>query len=171
MKTKIAFILSATILIVIQFSACNKEKEAEGIDRELFDMAKETSGFTWYKNSDENLEQSSGSGHPQPFLRTRYNSIASNLLDANGKVEENAIFPEGSLIVKELINSSNEIDLYAVLYKSSDSEAANSNGWVWGYVNADGTVREPSSNRGSACISCHLQAGNIDYMLMNLYFP
>lgn len=172
MKTKFSLIISIVVIILLQFSsACNKNEDAEGIDKELFDMAEATNNFTWYKNSDENLDKSNGSGHPQPFLRTRFNSIAANHLDVNGKVVENTLFFDGSLIVKELIGSSNQIERYAILYKSSDSEAADDNGWVWGYLNADGTVAETALNKGAACISCHLQNGNIDYTLMNLYFP
>ncbi|MCG9911055.1 MAG: cytochrome P460 family protein [Flavobacteriales bacterium] len=146
-------------------------KKAKGTDKELFDMATETGGFTWYKNSDILLDKSSGSGHPQPFLRTRYNAIAATQLDADGKVIPGSLFPEGSLVVKELINNSSAVDRYAILYKNASSHDADANGWVWGYINADGIVAEPASNQGAACISCHLQDEHIDYMLMNKYFP
>ena len=39
------------------------------------------------------------------------------------------------------------------------------------YLEEDGKVILPASDKGSSCISCHSQAGNIDYMLMNKYFP
>jgi len=42
---------------------------------------------------------------------------------------------------------------------------------VWAYVDADGVVAEPASKKGASCISCHTQTDNIDYMLMNKYFP
>jgi hypothetical protein len=134
-------------------------------------MAKGTSGFTWFKNSSSLLNKSSGSGHPQPFLRTRYNSIASAKLDSTGRIMKGAIFPEGSLIVKELHDNSTTLGRYAILYKKSGSADADAKGWVWGYINADGTVAEVASKKGTSCISCHSQADNIDYMLMNKYFP
>ena len=134
-------------------------------------MAKNTSGFVWYKNSSSLLEKSSGSAHPQSFLRTRYNSIASAKLDSEGKIQLEATFPEGSLIVKELFENSTKIARYAILYKNSGSEDADSEGWVWGYINSDGKVAEPASKKGASCISCHSQSDNIDYMLMNKYFP
>jgi len=59
----------------------------------------------------------------------------------------------------------------ALLDKSSGSADADAKGWVWGYINADGTVAESASKKGSSCISCHSQTNNIDYMLMNKYFP
>lgn len=151
-------------------NSCKKDKVASEVDQQLYEMAKTTTGFVWYKNSDSLLGKSSGSGHAEPFLRTRYNSIAATQLDANGKVQTGAVFPEGSLIVKELLNNSSTIGRYAILYKKPGSDAADAKGWVWGYIDADGTVNQPASKKGSACISCHSQAENIDYMLMNKFF-
>lgn len=118
-------------VIIISIISCKKSK-VEAIDSELYEMAKKTSGFTWYKNSSALLDKSSGSGHPQEFKRTRYNSIAATQLESNGKIMANANFPEGSLIVKELFENSNTLDRYAILYKDSDNDAADENGWVWG---------------------------------------
>lgn len=167
LKTFVVFISVAVGILAT--NAC--KKEATGTDKELYEMAKASSGFTWYNNSDALLNKSAGSGHPQPFLRTRYNSVASSILDTAGKVQVGATFPEGSLIVKELYSNSNTLARYAILYKMAASADADARGWVWGYVNSDGTVAESSSKKGSACISCHLQANNIDYTLMNKYFP
>ena len=122
------------------FCSCSKTKIAKEIDRKLFDMSESTSGFLWYNNTDAILNKSSGSGHPQPFLRTRFNSIASEYLDSNGRIIEGTIFPEGSLIVKELYDDKNKIGRYAVLYKDSEDENSDPNGWVWGYINADRSV-------------------------------
>lgn len=152
-------------------NSCKRESVAMGTDKELYEMSKTTSGFVWYKNSNALLNKSTGSAHPQAFLRTRYNAIAASQLDSNGKILSTANFPEGSLVVKELFENSTTFGRYAVLYKNSGSEDADSNGWVWGYINADGTVAESASKKGSSCISCHSQAGNIDFMLMDVYFP
>jgi len=167
---KTIIVISIFLVGILTLNSCKKE-EAAGTDKELFDMAQETSGFIWYKNSNALLEKSSGSGHPQPFLRTRYNSVAATKLDSNGRVISGAIFPEGSLVVKELYDNSTSLGRYAILYKNSGSADADAKGWVWGYINSDGSVAEPASNKGSACINCHSQADNIDYMLMNKYFP
>ena len=164
------FLIFIMSTIVLTLDACKKNKVA-GIDQELYDLSKETSGFTWYKNSSAFLNKSAGSGHSQPLLRTRYNAVAATMLDASGKVMEGITFPEGSLIVKELNENSSTLERYAILYKKSDSEDADANGWVWGYLEDDGKVIQPASDKGSSCISCHSQADNIDYMLMNKYFP
>jgi hypothetical protein len=164
-------VLSFFLFSILTINSCKKDNESGGTDSELYEMAKETGGFTWFKNSSSLLNKSSGSGHPQPFLRTRYNSIASSKLDSNGKIMMGATFPEGSLIVKELYDNSTTLGRYAILYKKSGSSDADAKGWVWGYINADGGVAEAASKKGSSCISCHSQADNIDYMLMNKYFP
>lgn len=156
---------------LLVLNSCKKDKEAIGTDKELYEMAKENNGFTWFKNSNILLNKSAGSGHSNPFLNTRYNSVAASQLDSIGKIKTNANFPEGSLIVKELYDNASTLARYAILYKKTASTDADANGWVWGYMNSDGTVAESASKKGASCISCHTQAENIDYMLMNKYFP
>lgn len=158
------------VLLIGTFLACNKDKALGGVDGELYAMATAESGFTWYKFSDEYLTKSSGSGHNYPFLRTRFNSIAADFLDSQGRVQEGTIFPDGSLIVKELIEANNKIGRYAILYKDVDNEFADANGWVWGYINKDKSVAASASEKGASCISCHQQAENIDNILMNKFF-
>jgi hypothetical protein len=159
------------ICLFIMINACNKDEEAKGTDKELLEMAMVSSGFTWYKHSGDFLDKSSGSGHPFPILRTRFNEIAATQLDSVGKISASAVFPEGSLIVKELAESDEVVVRYAILYKDSNHNDADANGWVWGYVNLDGTVSSPAANKGGSCIGCHTQEGNIEYMLMNKFFP
>jgi hypothetical protein len=173
MKSNIKRMVLLSLLIpgVWIWSSCKKEKEAGETDQALYEMANSSNGFTWYKFSDTLLDKSSGSGHPQAFLRTRYNAAAATKLDSSGKIVNGAVFPEGALIVKELYEDENTLVRYAILYKDGDSPDADDKGWVWGYIDKDGTVAEPASKKGTACISCHLQAENIDYMLMNKYFP
>ncbi|HNR20399.1 MAG TPA: cytochrome P460 family protein [Bacteroidia bacterium] len=173
-KEKILSLLMLTVIIAVSFNSCKKkddDDEPTAFDTELYNMAKETSGFVWFKNSSSALPKSSGTGHSQPFLRTRYNAAAATQLDSTGQILTGATFPENSLIVKELLNSSSVLERYAILYKKPSNENADAKGWVWGYINADGSVAEPTSNKGSACTGCHSQSDNIDYMLMKKYFP
>ena len=170
-RTPIAIFVSTLCLFAVVLVSCKKEEAASGTDKEMLDLAKVSTGFTWFKNAPELLAKSAGSGHPQPLFRTRYNTVAASKLDADGKIILGAEFPEGSLIVKELYDNNTTFGRYAMLYKKSSSPDADANGWVWGYINADGSAAEPASNKGTSCISCHSQADNIDYMLMNKYFP
>lgn len=157
-------------LVLVSHSSCTKDKVSE-TDTELFELAQDTTGFLWYKHTDTLLPKSAGSGHGQPFLRVRFNAIAATQLDSTGKINVNASFAEGSLIVKELCENTGDLDRYAILYKKPTHVNADPKGWVWGYINADGSVAVSASKKGNSCISCHSQSGNIDYMLMNKYFP
>ncbi len=170
MKNHLIILVFRLSSVAIVLQSCKKDEPAVGIDLELLQMAEMTNGFSWYKNSDAWLPKSSGSGHNYDLLRTRYNATAATQLDADGSVLSNASFPDGSLVVKELSNGS-EAELYAILYKKSDSEHADSRGWVWGYVFANGNVATTAEDKGAICTGCHLQSDNIDYMLMNKFFP
>jgi hypothetical protein len=172
MKTRkaLALILISFVFLFVTIR-CKNEKQAEGTDKLLYDMARETTGFTWFKKSDALLNTTSGSGHSFPFLRTRYNQVAAASLDDQGKITAGSVFPEGSLIVKEFHDSSKKLGRYAILYKEAGNQDADSKGWVCGYINADGTVAESSAEKGKSYNTCHNQSGNIDYMLMNKYFP
>lgn len=164
-------IISVIGVLFVFLISCKKDEKASATDVELYNMAKETAGFVWYKNTDILLPKSGLSGHSEGFLRTRFNAIAAVMLDESGKVQSGITFPEGSLIVKELHGSHTTLSKYAILFKESDNKYADVKGWVWGYVNANGSVVSPSSEKGSSCKSCHSQNGNIDYSLMNVAFP
>lgn len=172
MKTTIRHSMFTVVVILITFSNCKKDEvTVNETDKELYNSAKITTGFTWYKNSDALLPKSNLSGHSESYLRTRFNSIAAAMLDGSGKVQTAITFPEGSLIVKELYSNQTTLSKYAILLKDSDHKYADSNGWVWGYVKNDGSVVESSSNKGSSCKACHSQNGNINGSLMNVAFP
>ncbi len=137
----------------------------------IFEIAKQTSGYTWYKKSDAYLTRNSVSGHIEPLQRTRLDAIAATQLDANGKVKAGAVFPEGSTIVKELVNADKTINGYALLIKRKADPSADADGWVWGYVTAAGAERHPLSSKGNGCIACHSISGHIDRTLMNVSNP
>jgi hypothetical protein len=157
--------------LVLSVNGCKKEDPAKGTDLELYEMAQETTGFVWYKNSDALLPKSNITGHSETLIRTRYNNIAATQLDANGVVNGGITFPDESLIVKELYNSATDLSTYAIMYKKANHPDADAAGWVWGYVRANGDVRDPASKKGSGCRGCHNQGGNIDFTLMNVAFP
>ena len=171
LKRLLIAIIALALVVAGMLGSCKKSDEAEGIDKQLLDMAQSSSGYTWYKNDAALLDKSAGSGHNYPFLRTRFDQIASAMLDSNGKIMDSITFPEGSLIVKELYSDGSTLSRYAILYKQSNSSYADAKGWIWGYINSDGTVAVTAEEKGQQCISCHSQDGNIDYMLMNKYFP
>jgi len=170
-KKTLIFFLTILFLGTLAITSCNKDDELEGVDKQLYDMAKSTDGFTWFENSSDLLDKSVGSGHSFPFLRTRYNATAAAKLDSLGRIISDATFPEGSLIVKELYGDANSLDRTAILYKQSNNSSADANGWVWGYINSDESVAVSATDKGNQCIGCHTQDGSIDYMLKNKFFP
>lgn len=166
------FTLPTFFLLAFLYS-CSKEKTPvieNDIDTQLFEMSVSTDSFSWYYLKDSLLTKSSGSGHAEGYLKTRYNQIATTHLDSNGKVIPNSVFSEGSLIVKELINTPGTINRYAIMWKKSDSPYSDENGWVWGYINSNGQAQVSAKDKGAVCISCHSQQGHINSTLMNHYF-
>jgi hypothetical protein len=156
---------------ILACSGCTHEPDVDPTDARLLELARGSEASTWYAGSSTPLPRSSGSGHQEPFLRTRYNSLAASVLDSGLMVSLDTLFPEGSLIVKELMTDASTVDTYAILLKESGDPAADASGWVWGYIRTDGTVRVPAADQGAACRSCHTQAGHIDQTLMNISFP
>ena len=168
-----------TLFCMLIVLGCNKEKETitpvvttetKTSDQLLFEKAKSVVDFTWFEKADSLYQKSSGSGHGQAFFKTRFNAIAATKLTSNGRIVPDANFPEGSLIVKELYKDSQTLDLYAILYKDSKNVDADAKGWVWGYIRPDGNVAVSATKKGTSCISCHTQTGNIDYVLMHKFY-
>lgn len=159
------------LMTLMTLGTAGCDEEAEGTDLMLYNMAVDSQGHVWYKNSDADLDKSSGSGHNYDHLRTRYNAEAATMLDSGGKVMDGADFPDGALIVKELYDDPGTVERYAILWKQTGHADADASGWVWGYVNADATVRTPAADKGDGCVSCHRQTGHIDQTLMNKFFP
>lgn len=169
-------LLYSTILLAVlaSLNACKKDDDEPGsnksTDEMLYDLAKSSDGFTWYKNSDALLDKSAGSGHGQPLLRTRYNAKAATALDADGKIKAGTTFTDESLVVKELYDNANTPAIYAVMYKKTGHPDADAEGWVWAYLNVNGSVLTSAASKGSGCRGCHGQADHIDYTLMNKFF-
>ncbi len=165
------FIGILSLIFIAGFTSCKEEQENPGTDQELYELAKLTVGYHWFNNSDAFQEAGTGTGHGLPYQRTRFDAVASDFLDTQGRVMEGASFAEGSVIVKELYDSSEVLKIYAVRLKETGHPDADSKGWVWGYLNSDGSVIETAENKGAMCISCHSQAGSIDYVLLNKFVP
>lgn len=166
-------ILKLICLLSVILVSCSKKDATTKVtvtDKELFELAKYNPAHSWFKKNDTIYSKSTASGHSQPFLKTRYNSVAYSKFDSLGNLNDTSVFPEGSLIIKELLDEMYQIDRYAILYKNSTHEFADDKGWVWGYLNKDGSVIVSSSLKGNSCISCHSQNGSVDRTLMSTFF-
>ncbi len=157
-----------SLLTLTLFSACKKDRSVSGFDAELFEKAQRKDGFVFYNLSTEYLNTPKQAGHKSIYLRTKYNDLASSILNENGGIIDGINFPDGSLIVNEMYTIKGEPDKYAVLFKDPKNDYADQNGWVWSYFNADKTIIEPTSRKGTSCIACHSKGNN--YMLMPNYF-
>jgi hypothetical protein len=179
MKSKFLYVIILFVSLLIGLDACKKKDPApvddgsSALDNELYQSSRDTTGFVWYKFNDTILDRGPGSGHYLPKLRTRYNAIAAAYLDAGGKVIPGTIFPSGSLIVKELFDTSYTHLQYAVMRKSPGSPFADAYGWVWGVYRTSGNYVEVSvSTKGVDCKGCHSGlSGNIDLTTMNYSHP
>ena len=167
---------SILLLTIILFSGCAKEDSPTAAPRtastttesDLYLLGKNTAGFTFYKFSSDTITKGGNSAHPDPKLRTRYNAVASKYLDANGKVKAGTVFPDSSLIVKELYTNS-VLTTYVFLFKKKGDTNADANGWVWVETGPTGATTFPASNKGAMCIGCH--STGIDFTRMNDTHP
>lgn len=131
-------------------------------------LAATRSGWVFYKGRPDTLNRSPGSGHPEARLLVRYNAQAATQLDASGKVRAGAVFPDSSIIVKDLING-NSLVTVAVMVKLSRSPQATPDGWIWTEYGASGAVHTSVNSRGQGCIGCH--GSGIDFTRMNDSHP
>ena len=146
------------------------EPDASGgeiTDAQVSALARAPAGWTYYKNRPDTLMRSTGSGHGDARLRTRYNARAASQLDAAGKVRANASFPDSSLVVKELISGS-AVSRYAVMMKVPGSANAG-RGWLWAYYKPNGENEISIAARGAGCTGCH--ESGIDLTRMNDSHP
>ena len=141
---------------------------AQLTDADVSARALASGGWTYYKRSLDTLVRAGGSGHVESRLRTRFNVAAATQLDANGKVRVGAVFPESSLVVKELYSGST-LSRFAVMMKVSGSPNASTGGWLWAYYGTDGATQISISGKGGGCAGCH--ASGIDFTRMNDSHP
>ena len=164
------FVLTMCLIV----AGCKKEDspvapgQSTTTEADLYMLGKNSIGFVFYKNTPDTIDKGGNSGHPDAKLRTRYNSIAAKYLDATGKVKIGTVFPDSSLIVKELFTN-NVLTTYVFLFKKSGDKNADANGWVWAETSPTGSAMYPVSNKGAGCIGCH--AVGIDYTRMNDAHP
>ena len=108
-------ILLGLLTGIMACSGCTHEPDVDPTDTRLLDLARGSDAMIWYAGSSAPLPRSDGSGHQEPFLRTRYNSVAASVLDSGLMVTLDTLFPEGALIVKELMTDASTVDTYAIL--------------------------------------------------------
>jgi hypothetical protein len=136
-------------------------------DAHVFSMALPDSTWVWYKSSPDTLSPVSDSPHAQQ-LRTRYNTEAATQLDAQGKVKREAVFPDSSIIVKEIYANGLLARLAVMLKKVGDPSAGHGD-WLWGEYNVGGSVAHSITTDDGVCHNCHVRGE--DHTRMNDAHP
>jgi hypothetical protein len=144
-----------SLLFALFVTSCKHEPQTV-LDDSLFSESTD-SELLDYKNGKE-LSPTGSSPHGNFTLKL--NAIANAVLDQNGKVPAGKTFPNGSLIVKQVIKNNN-IDLYAIMKKDSSSSVAGEN-WLWAEYERNGNVYYSVSRKGGSCIGCHSTGTNSD---------
>ena len=150
------------IIIIFAFiSSCVSDKE-EGVnvsDATLFNLANDSS-FIYYKKSFEKLKTNRVSPHLDS-VRIRFNPKAGSAMNPSMDKLLSSSFPDESMIVKEVYDSSGSLLHYAIMYKLRNA-ANNGSGWIWSEIYPDGNVRTPAVLKGDQCVSCHSLYKNSD---------
>jgi hypothetical protein len=156
---KIFVVLLINFCMFIALQSCKKDKENVDANQALY-AETIASGYQYYRNGDI---LSGVSPSPHGSFKLRFNSVAFAALDSTGELPVGGSFPNGSIIVKEILNGSN-INLYAVMKKDPSNENAGS-GWVWAEYNTSGSTVYGIGEKGGGCISCHSGSGNRDLVM------
>jgi hypothetical protein len=136
-------------------------------DASLFAMQAGTGAWTWFGLRSDTLTGGSTTAH-EPRIRVRYNARAASQLTSAGRVRAGTLFPDSSLIVKELYTGS-ELTTIAYMFKMRGAANASAGGWVWAESDSEGKVKIPASRRGTGCEGCH--STGIDFTRMNDSHP
>lgn len=161
--TKLITTLAIGGVFTILVNACKDKSETAApvsiitgnIDSVLFAQSESASeGFVAYQNKDTLRASNSASGH-SPFFKVRMNAKARSVLGADGKLPVGAVFPEGSIVVKDLYNTiGGARQLVAIMRKESANPYAKE-GWLWSELQADGGAYVSAKDKGVLCAGCH----------------
>lgn len=136
-------------------------------DAQVYARAMANGPWVWYKNSPDTLSPGGNSPH-FTRLRTRYDTRAATQLDAAGKVKDPAMFPDSSLIVKEIYQGG-ALALVAVMLKAVGDPNAGHGEWLWGEYRLGGQVIHSVAQDNGLCHNCHITG--IDHTRMNDSHP
>ena len=126
-------------------------------DAQLFNLVTQSQPFTSYTlfpGVDSVTSGTlNGSIAHRPFVRVSMNATALSALQSD-TLPAGASFPDGSVIFKQIRDSSQAPTLYAVEYKDENNPFA-ARGWLWAEYHLDGSVAFSITSIGSGCIGCH----------------
>lgn len=135
-----------------------KDPEATSEDQAIIDEVL-AGNLLNYQNNDVVLTAAGNSPHGS--FKLLFNQTAWDALDSTGKLPVGATFPDGSLIVKEVIKGGST-DLFAIMQKKPSSSLSNQ-GWLWNEFEPNGDLIISVSDKGDACVGCHRGNTNRDF--------
>lgn len=161
MKKAITFTLLLTVISTVWIS-CKKDA-SDDPDSEIGRLYTEVNdnNFVYYKGEDKVLSPKGSSPHGD--FKLRFNNIALAALDSTGKLPLGASFPDGSIVLKEIIKDG-KVDAYYPMKKDQNNANA-AKGWLWYAFDKGGKVKTKLSDKGSDCVGCHSASGNRDFTL------
>jgi hypothetical protein len=132
-----------------------------GDDASLYRLVTQTEPFASYTpfpNADEfTTGRLVGSEAHRPVVRVTLNARAMSAL-VGGRLPAGGRFPDGSIVFKEIRASQSAAPhLYALMYRDQANPLAGA-GWLWAEFSPTGSVAFSVTQRGSACVGCHLLA-------------
>jgi hypothetical protein len=158
--TRVAIQLLLVIFVASAIQSCADDDDDDppgpDPDEALFEEIM-GSGYAYYQGG---AILPADSASPHGSFRLRFNTIAQSALDSTGELPAGGTFPDGSILVKEVYDSTS-LDLYAVMKKDPSNSNAGS-GWLWAEYDTDESVINPINNNGTACVSCHSATPNRD---------
>ena len=134
-------------------TGCAKKKTTSALYRECTSLS-----LVSFLNKDTVLQPAGGS--PHGAFRLKFNATAAGALDAGGRLPSGEKFPEGSVIVKEIMKNG-QTELFAVMKRDPNSRFA-SHKWIWAEIDPTGGEIYSVSKRGDACTGCHSETPNRD---------
>lgn len=138
-------------------------------DAQLYQLALSTAKAAFYNNSTDTIPGNSGAAHAGKVV-VWYNAKAKTQLDPQGKVKSSAVFPDSSLIVKEIFDASTKARLfYAIMFHHSGAANKGAGDWVWAELKPDGTPFIGAADKGQICGGCH--STGVAYTRMNDTHP
>ena len=156
-------VLLLSLFVFFYLSACTKKQgtnlNLSYSDKALFDSCL-LAAPNYYLNNSSIIYPGNNGAHGS--YKLRLNAIALKALTDNGKLPLQATMPEGSLIVKEIIQN-NRVFQYALMYKKSNT-------WLWAKYQANKTIIFSVNKNPQLCTDCHNQNGNRDFLLTFKYY-
>lgn len=157
MNKKILLILFCVIAVVSVTGYIYLNSTGKTIqDDALYKWISSEKDYTFYKNNDAILPTSEETDRAHDnFMRVKLNKIAASVLNSEGKLPKGSVFPDSSIIVKEIYSEKNsKPEILAVMVKLKGAENS-AKDWLWAEYSPSGEVEYSVMKNGKVCTGCH----------------